>query len=76
MSRTLEDQLQALPLLGGLTATDLWPCTFMVVLGWMLLLFFAALETNSNPDPDTIPDAFHHLCAIYAFLDPLPREAR
>ena len=37
---TFKDELQALPLLGGYTAADLWPTTNVVVAGWLLLALF------------------------------------
>jgi len=39
-SETFEGQLQALTLMGGYTAADLWPATNVVGVGWLLLAFF------------------------------------
>jgi len=39
MPSTLEEQLHPFPLLGGLTAIELWPSTFLIVYAWFLLAF-------------------------------------
>jgi len=61
MPSALQDQVQTLPLAGGLTALELWPATNLVLLGWLLLVFLPGWEHTKTLS--LVPPILHS--AIY-----------